>query len=103
MHAYLEKIVYSQYVELPLQTIMSRTRLVFMLQTCKFLVKGYYELTARIDKQKTLYKIVNTWNDVEDSTRNENFKHPQFITTIIFHALYLFVHSSNICNFIYLP
>ena len=31
---------------------MSRTRLVFMLQTCKFLVKGYYEPTARIDKQK---------------------------------------------------
>ena len=46
---------------------MSRPRLVFMLQTCKSHLKGYYEPTARIDKQKTLYKSLNTWNDVEDS------------------------------------
>ena len=41
---------------------MSRTRLVL-----KFPLKGYYEPTARIDYQKTLYTSLNTLNDVEDS------------------------------------
>lgn len=56
-----------QYVELPLQTIMSRTRLVFMLQTYKFPLKRCYERTARIVNKKHCTQALTrgmTWKTV---------------------------------------
>ena len=38
-----------------------------MLKPGKFPLKRYYEPTARIDEQKSLYKSLNTWNGMEDS------------------------------------